>query len=106
MAAKSGLKVALILPAGPLYCPTADAAGADAELAALPKFLADCGLAGEGVIQKLDKKADEPDVAFKSISAALKSFLPAPEPPADAEKEKEGKEKDDKDDDGGGGGGN
>jgi predicted esterase len=110
MAARSGLKVALIEPAGPLYCPTIDAKGADAkaadaEFAALPKFLADCGLAGDGVVQKLDKKADEPDVAFHSISAALKSFLPAPEPPADAEKEgKEEKEKGDKDDDGGGGG--
>jgi len=105
IAAKSGLKVALIEPAGPLYCPTIDAKGADpkdadAEFAALPKFLADCGFAGEGAILKLDKKGDEPDVAFTTISAALKRFLPAPEAP----EEKEEKKEDEKDDDGGGGG--
>jgi len=105
IAAKSGLKVALIEPAGPLYCPTIDAKGADpkdadAEFAALPKFLADCGFAGEGAILKLDKKGDEPDVAFTTISAALKRFLPAPEAPV----EKEEKKEDEKDDDGGGGG--
>jgi len=107
IAAKSGLKVALIEPAGPLYCPTIDAKGADpkdadAEFAVLPKFLADCGLAGEGAIQKLDKKGDEPDVAYNSISAALKRFLPAPEAPE--EKKEDEKGDDGKDDDGGGGG--
>jgi len=99
MAAKSGFKVALIEPSGPLYCPTADAKGVDAELATLPKFLADCGF--EGGYQKLDQKADEPDVAFTTIRAALLRFLPAPEAPEEPEKKEEDG---DRDDDGGGGG--
>jgi hypothetical protein len=95
-----GLKVALIEPAVPLYCPTATRRDADAG-AALPKFLADCGCQSEGVIS-LDKERWTPDVA-SPIGARPEPSRSEPRPTPN--KRRKGKEKDDRDDAGGGGGG-
>ncbi len=102
VAARAGLKVALLEPNGAVWSPmSSDAKDVAAELDALPKFLADCGLTAP--IEKFDAKPDDQGLAVAKIVAALKSFLPAPEPPE--EKKADDDEKKEKDDDGGGGGG-
>jgi len=100
IAANAGLKVALLEPAGSVYCPFADAKDVGPVLDALPKLMADCGLAA--TIEKIEAKPDQPDLAATRIAAALKSFAPAPEAPEEKKEDEKGDAE--KDDDGGGGG--